>query len=96
MKTKQPLPEVEDQFGRIMPLGSYGHSSNSAAVAHKVRQDILFLLDRIERIKNLQTPNSSVLNTYQAMLESRQAVLHWLEENMEADNQGLAEVPRAC
>ena len=96
MKTESPQAELESQIGRIMPLGSYGHSSNNAAVALKVKQDILFLLDRIERIKNLQTPNSSVLKTYQTMLESRQAVLHWLEENMELEGQDPQEISRAC
>ena len=48
-------------------------------------EDIQFLRDRIERIKKLQTPNSTVLKTYQAMLESRESVLDWLRENGDLD-----------
>jgi hypothetical protein len=55
------------------------------AMAQKVIEDIYFLRDRIERIKRLQTPNSTVLKTYQSMLESREAVLAWLRENTDVD-----------
>jgi hypothetical protein len=57
--------------------------TSNAAMAVKVIEDIGFLRDRIERIKKLHTPNSTVLKTYEAMLASREAVLIWLQENGE-------------
>lgn len=56
-------------------------ATNSAAMVTKVIEDIRFLRDRIERIKKLHTPNSTVLKTYESMLTSREAVLHWMTEN---------------
>lgn len=70
------IPAVID---RLLPRSPY--NSSSSAIATKVIEDIHFLQDRIERIKKLQTPNSTVLKTYQSMLESREAVLAWLREN---------------
>ena len=70
------IPAVID---RLMPRSPY--NASSGAIAAKVIEDIHFLQDRIERIKKLQTPNSTVLKTYQSMLESREAVLAWLREN---------------
>ena len=60
-------------------------TTGNNAIANKVIEDIQFLKDRIERIKRLQTPNSTVLRTYQSMLESRESVLEWLVENGDAE-----------
>lgn len=58
-------------------------AADSPAMVTKVIEDIRFLRDRIERIKKLHTPNSTVLKTYESMLASREAVLLWLRENTE-------------
>ncbi len=71
-------------IGSIRPV-SRELSSNSA-MAIKVMEDIGFLRDRIERIKKLHTPNSTVLKTYESMLASREAVLNWLKESGEIDD----------
>ncbi len=78
------IPTVID---RLMPRSSLDSSS---AIAAKVIEDIHFLQDRIERIKKLQTPNSTVLKTYQSMLESREAVLEWLRENGDLEEEDLS------
>lgn len=51
---------------------------NSLDVAEKVQNDINFLLARIDHLQLQPVPNPLVLQTYQDMLESRQAVLDWL------------------
>lgn len=58
-----------------------GDHMNLGSMAKKVMEDIQFLQDRIDRIKQLQTPNSSVLKTYQSMLASREEVLTWIQIN---------------
>ncbi len=54
---------------------------NGHTVTNKVLEDIDFLRDRIMMIESQKVPNSVILNTYKKMLESREAVLGWLEEN---------------
>ena len=66
---------------RLMPR-SMQNSSNSA-IAAKVVEDIQFLQERISRLKKQQAPNTTILETYQTMLKSREAVLEWLKENDE-------------
>lgn len=56
-------------------------SENNQQLASKIIQDVNFLRDRIERVKRLHTPNSSVLRTYESMLSTRLAVLDWMREN---------------
>lgn len=53
---------------------------NSQDVANKVQHDILFLESRIALLHQQPNPNPMVLETYQQMLESRQAVLDWLNQ----------------
>lgn len=79
MTTDVSNKHIPAAIDRLMPRSPY--NSSSSAIAAKVIEDIHFLQDRIERIKKLQTPNSTVLKTYQSMLESREAVLAWLREN---------------
>ncbi len=50
-------------------------------IAEKVRQDIAFLSDRLERLTRSSAPNPQVLKVYQDMLESREAVLFWLHRD---------------
>lgn len=64
------------------------HSSttiNYGSILRKVEQDIAFLKDRIERLKLQEQPNSVVLNTYQAMLASREFVRDNLHREIEQD-----------
>jgi hypothetical protein len=57
------------------------HTNSGQQLAVKIMQDINFLKDRIERVKRLHTPNSSVLKTYESMLSTRLAVLDWMRDN---------------
>lgn len=79
MNSDTPHKHIPAAIDRLIPRSPY--NASNAAIAAKVIEDIHFLQDRIERIKKLQTPNSTVLKTYQSMLESREAVLLWLREN---------------
>lgn len=54
---------------------------NSQDVANKVQSDILFLESRITLLRQQPNPNPMVLETYEQMLESRQAVLGWLNQS---------------
>jgi len=51
------------------------------AVTSKIQDDITFLEDRIRRMEKMKAPSETILNTYRAMLSSRQSVLKWLEEH---------------
>lgn len=48
------------------------------AIANKVHQDIAFLTDRLGRLESQVNPNPQVLKVYRDMLESRYAVLEWI------------------
>ena len=63
---------------------------NIEAISYKVGQDIAFLTDRISRMKNQQSPNEVVLQTYESMLASRQSVLEWLEQHGHQPNQTIS------
>lgn len=54
---------------------------NSDDIASKVKNDILFLMTRIELLEKQTNPNPVVLQTYRDMLEGRQAVLDWLVQD---------------
>lgn len=60
----------------ILNIGT--EAFNSSEVAEKVQADINFLLSRIALLNEQPNPNPVVLQTYQEMLVSRQAVLDWL------------------
>lgn len=53
---------------------------NSQEVANKLSADILFLEARIALLNQQTKPNLVVLHTYQQMLESRRAVLGWIDQ----------------
>lgn len=55
-------------------------SVNGDLIARKLLQDIAFLSDRIERLKGQSVPNAQTLKVYQEMLDSRYAVLDWLDQ----------------
>ena len=52
-----------------------------ASISQKVEQDVNFLSERIELMKQQRNPNPVVLETYESMLASRLSVLDWLEKN---------------
>ena len=58
---------------------------DTLAVRTKVEEDIAFLTTRITTLTNHSRTNSLVLDTYQKMLNSRIAVLKWLQHGS-ADN----------
>lgn len=60
----------------ILNIGT--EAFNSSEVAEKVQADINFLLSRIALLNEQPNPNPVVMQTYQEMLVSRQAVLDWL------------------
>ncbi|QEY17368.1 hypothetical protein D0C16_16115 [Cellvibrio sp. KY-GH-1] len=67
----------------ILNIGT--EAFNSTEVAEKVQADISFLLSRIALLNQQPNPNPVVLQTYQEMLESRQAVLDWLTQDSSKD-----------
>jgi hypothetical protein len=88
MTTEVDNKYIPAAIDRLMPRSPY--NASSSVIAAKVIEDIHFLQDRIDRIKKLQTPNSTVLKTYQSMLESREAVLAWLRENGGIEEEGAS------
>ena len=63
----------------ILNIGT--QAFNSTEVAAKVQADIHFLMSRIALLNAQANPNPVILQTYQEMLESRQAVLDWLMQD---------------
>ena len=59
-------PKPIDSF---VPRSPY--ETNNHSIMLKVEEDIRFLEDRIERMTRQKTPNTTVLKTYQKMLEMR-------------------------
>ena len=53
---------------------------DTLAVRNKVEEDITFLQMRISMLEKHSRPNRIVLDTYQNMLNSRIAVLKWLQD----------------
>lgn len=88
MTSEVPNKYTPPSIDRLIPRSPY--NASTTAIAHKVLEDIHFLQDRINRIKRLQTPNSTVLKTYQSMLESRESVLQWLRENGDLDDDDIS------
>lgn len=84
MSREVPTKYIPPSIDRLIPRSPY--NASTASIATKVLEDIQFLQDRIARMKKLQTPNSTVLKTYQSMLESRESVLQWLNENSDTES----------
>lgn len=57
-----------------------GELKEASSVQLKVEQDIAFLENRIELMKQQKQPNNIVIETYESMLKSRQSVLAWLRD----------------
>lgn len=72
----------------ILNIGT--EAFNSTDVAEKVQTDISFLLSRIALLNEQPNPNPVVLQTYREMLESRQAVLNWLMQDLHNQTQKAA------
>ena len=62
-----------------LSIGDVEH--NSEDVARKVESDIAFLTERLHLLEQQQKPNPVIVQTYKDMLESRNAVLHWLRQD---------------
>lgn len=62
-----------------LSIGNVEH--NSEDVARKVESDIAFLTERLHLLEQQQKPNPVIVQTYKDMLESREAVLHWLRQD---------------
>lgn len=71
----------------ILNIGN--EAFNSSEVATKVQADISFLISRIALLNEQPNPNPVILQTYQEMLESRQAVLDWLTQDVENKRQAV-------
>lgn len=68
----------------ILTIGN--ESINSEDVALKVETDIAFLKDRLQLLRRQNNPNPVIIQTYQGMLESREALLAWLlQEHRQQD-----------
>lgn len=57
-----------------------GQLTQAEEVRRKVEQDIAFLNDRIAALEAQPRPNQPVIDTYLTMLDSRRAVLRWLQD----------------
>ena len=57
---------------------------NAGTVSDKIRQDIDFLNAKIIYINGQRNFNTDVLQVYQTMLESRYAVLDWLNTTIKS------------
>lgn len=90
MNSKTNGTPTDTDLDNILPPN--GEDMSVSALVAKVIEDIQFLQDRIERVKNLQSPNTTVLKTYQSMLQSRQEVLVWLQANGGADQNSTSKV----
>ncbi|VUD53257.1 hypothetical protein TDB9533_01798 [Thalassocella blandensis] len=66
-------------------------------VTAKVVEDINFLRGRIDHIKKAKHANTnpSILKTYESMLESRETILAWLDENYHIQINQSAQVATA-
>ncbi len=53
----------------------------SREIAAKIEADIAFLEERLFTLLEQESPNPVIVDTYKAMLESRQALLDWLLQN---------------
>lgn len=74
----------------LRTVSNEANPNSGHQLATKIKQDINFLKDRIERVKRLHTPNSSVLRTYESMLSTRLAVLDWMRDNGQLDDLEMA------
>ena len=63
---------------------------NIRAISGKVNKDIQFLKDRIAKMQAYNNPNRETLKVYEEMLESREAVLQWLESNHQLTEETLS------
>ena len=52
--------------------------ADTRLMAEKIQNDIDFINAKIIYIKGQRAPNTQVLKTYQAMLDSRYSVLEWI------------------
>lgn len=68
---------TEGSSERVLVIGPRRIKINS--LMSKVSADINFLRSRIEKTKQLQSSNSTILATYEEMLASRESIFEWLQ-----------------
>jgi hypothetical protein len=73
-----PIPSSNSSQPRLI-IGN--ETVSQETVADKMRQDIHFLSNRIAQLHAQNNPNPNVLKVYQDMLDSRYAILTWLEHS---------------
>lgn len=61
---------------------------SSQEIATKIAADIQFLQTRLQALNAEENPNPVILDTYQGMLESRQALLDWLLQSQRKASNG--------
>jgi hypothetical protein len=71
-----PTREQPTPAARSFPHGK--QFSGTDQVRIKVEQDIMLLTDRIASLRCHPRPNTLLIETYEAMLNSRKEVLEWL------------------
>jgi hypothetical protein len=72
------MSDTQSQDENVLAVGKERVNINSAS--NKLISDIEFLKDRIAKMRAFRNPNKETLSTYEEMLKSREAVLHWIEE----------------
>lgn len=61
---------------------------DAPAMREKVKTDIAFLTDKIDRMMHQPRPNQLLIEHYREMLKSREAVLNWIMDGeIEKTNQ---------
>lgn len=70
-----PFIQKKMQDNRLVVDGTLSPHGNARI---KVEQDIAFLTDRIDAMKEHPRPNTMLIEHYQSMLKSRESVLKWL------------------
>jgi hypothetical protein len=69
----------------ILNIGN--EAVDSEELAYKVEADIDFLYGRLMFLQQQNNPNQTIIETYQDMLESRQALHAWLlQEDRKVSN----------
>ena len=64
-----------------------GQITEPVGVQTKVEQDVSFLQDRLQLMKNHPNPNRIVIEAYESILKSRMAVLSWLRDGNQDEQQ---------
>lgn len=69
---------INPAHGQSVVIGDKRHKVET--IFKKMEEDVQFLTQRINVLKQQHSPSEIVLKTYEAMLESRLSILGWLSE----------------